>query len=98
MCARYERNNPMEKNPKSAQGTNVTIKWKKDPKRLRDAKVTIQWKISLKWREILPQQSNKSISLRCAKYKRKNEMKNNPKKKRIVNVHTKLALQLNEKI
>ena len=24
-------------------------------------------------------------------------MKNNPKKKRIVNVHTKLALQLNEK-
>ena len=87
----------MEKNPKSAQGTNVTIKWKKDPKRLRDAKVTIQWKRSLKWREILPQQSNKSISLRCAKYKRKNEMKNNPKKKRIVNVHTKLALQLNEK-
>ena len=49
-------------------------------------------------REILPQQSNKNISLRCAKYKRKNEMKNNPKKKRIVNVHTKLALQLNEKI
>ena len=83
MCARYERNNPMEKNPKSAQGT----------------KVTIQWKRSLKWSEILPQQSNKSISLRCAKYKRKNEMKNNPKKKkRIVNVHTKLALQLNEKI
>ena len=31
---------------------------------------------------MLPQQSNKSISLRCAKYKRKNEMKNNPKKKK----------------
>ena len=44
MCASYERNNPMEKNPKSTQGTNVTIKWKKDPKRLRDAKVTIQRK------------------------------------------------------
>ena len=79
----------MEKNPKSAQGTNVTIKWKKDPKRLRDAKMA---------REILPQQSNKNISLRCVKYKRKNEMKTIRKKKRIVNVHTKLALQLNEKI
>ena len=84
----------MEKNPKSAQGTNVTIKWKKDPKRLRDAKVTIQWKRSLKWREILPQQSNKSISLRCAKYKRKMKWKT-IRKKKIVNVHTK---QLNEKI
>ena len=33
-------------------------------------------------REILPQQSNKNISLRCAKYKRKNEIKNNPNKKK----------------
>ena len=81
MCARYERNNPMEKNPKSAQGTNITIKWKKDPKRLRDANVTIQWKRTLKWREILPQQSNKSISLRCAKYKRKMKWKTIRKKK-----------------